>query len=934
MTVSGTASINIYPQLPTTWVNNNEGNTAFSYELVLGSGSWMTGPPPTCSFSLPYVITTVGLQSAINALEACRTLTGVGIALDIPPGLYTSAHGLVIPQTRNSISSNFLILRSTQDARLPNGRTVCAHGIQDNLATSSDIGLINPGCNGQNLAFQGGQGASDAKTITQLTLAGVPQLTFPYTLANSTVINSSDYNDVQYMWTVEVSGQGAAIHFCDPVDTGANQCNGSIGPDHWLIQDLEARPSSPNPNIVTPIELAALNTESSISQYPSHIHLRKVWAHGDCVDLTTSCSNNLSSSINFVCVYCSIVDSQTSQAMRPGNEGHGITANGTMYKIDHNWLEGQSSGLLSGGVSASTGPSIQGYVMFQDDEIRRNRFTFPYAWLGVITFPLANVYWGGTATTVVNTSGTAVTWVSGPQFSTLWQTKNIKINGTNYTVSTYNSATSVTLTATAGTQSGVSFVVNPPSIFRKTSQENKELIRAVYDGNIFENVDNSGGQNGTITTWNIRNAACATGKCQNYQSTIQDWTVTNNIFRNGCGGPSIGRSTSATGSGGGTSYAFRNFIANNDLWYNISTNNPGCAGSLSAGFQLFGPGSTWQGNITCNTATPVICTFVAVCSIDEGDCPTGPPSAGAEAMDYLAGDPVSISGCTGNTALNDVTKDWGSGHIFPTQTQAHATGASAPWCTAGTCGPWNTTMTTVTYSGTIAVSGASDNTNTCLLSNREGNPINWNLVHSTYITDVPATIGAGNSLSAGPNFQMNTLFRNDIMLSPGPTSSSQGWYNSPVGHDGTPAEIFGYDINSMSANYIVWPYRDNTHYTEYGNNPSFPDSAGCTGTGCNPPITMYFPPTPWCTAATVGGSASCVGFIGAMSLPTGPMPVALPDYHQYALRSDSSYFTGAANAASDGKSMGADISAIDAAQTLNQYVCSTPCGSPGPYPDN
>jgi hypothetical protein len=32
--------------------------------------------------------------------------------------------------------------------------------------------------------------------------------------------------------------------------------------------------------------------------------------------------------------------------------------------------------------------------------------------------------------------------------------------------------------------------------------------------------------------------------------------------------------------------------------------------------------------------------------------------------------------------------------------------------------------------------------------------------------------------------------------------------------------------------------------------------------------------------------------------------------------------------------MGPDLTAIDAAQTTEQFVCPYACGSPGPYPDH
>jgi hypothetical protein len=82
-------------------------------------------------------------------------------------------------------------------------------------------------------------------------------------------------------------------------------------------------------------------------------------------------------------------------------------------------------------------------------------------------------------------------------------------------------------------------------------------------------------------------------------------------------------------------------------------------------------------------------------------------------------------------------------------------------------------------------------------------------------------------------------------------------------------------------------------------------------------------------------SGSCTVTNGVTSGPCAtipPMPLALADYHGYALRTDSPYH----NAASDMTDIGAIItgtSGIDAAQTLNQYVCASTCGSPGPFPD-
>ena len=67
-------------------------------------------------------------------------------------------------------------------------------------------------------------------------------------------------------------------------------------------------------------------------------------------------------------------------------------------------------------------------------------------------------YLSRTTSGVVNTSGTAVTWVSGDMFSsTDLAAGKITINGVVYTISTVNSAVSITLTATAGVQTGKAY---------------------------------------------------------------------------------------------------------------------------------------------------------------------------------------------------------------------------------------------------------------------------------------------------------------------------------------------------------------------------------------------------------------------------------------------------------------------------------------------
>jgi|HubBroStandDraft_4_1064222.scaffolds.fasta_scaffold04980_2 hypothetical protein len=77
--------------------------------------------------------------------------------------------------------------------------------------------------------------------------------------------------------------------------------------------------------------------------------------------------------------------------------------------------------------------------------------TFP-AWQSASSADSHSVaYFAGT----VNTSGTGVTWTAGTPFVSAMAGEHIVINGVTYTVSTFNSVSSLTLTGSAGTQTGV-----------------------------------------------------------------------------------------------------------------------------------------------------------------------------------------------------------------------------------------------------------------------------------------------------------------------------------------------------------------------------------------------------------------------------------------------------------------------------------------------
>ena len=208
------------------------------------------------------------------------------------------------------------------------------------------------------------------------------------------------------MFTIECSASPCtAVKFCSPLGgiptTDPPACTSTtIGPDHWLIEDAEVRPLAGNIGNNDIIDIGRSGTETTTTQLSTPIHLRKIWAHGDWTATgangLVNGLNNIADGIAINCVYCSIMDSQVSEALRPGGEGHGILVGyGTQYKFNHNWIECCSSSIFAGGFSTQAGPSIPNHVPFQDVEIRRNRMTFPYAWLGQLTIPVGNAHWGG-----------------------------------------------------------------------------------------------------------------------------------------------------------------------------------------------------------------------------------------------------------------------------------------------------------------------------------------------------------------------------------------------------------------------------------------------------------------------------------------------------------------------------------------------------------
>jgi hypothetical protein len=1025
---------------------------------------------------------------------------------------------------------------------------VCAGGIQDNLSTSTAPGMDNPDCTGQNMYYalgpQNGLGnwstgtpgsltgittlsvnttsctgtsSNPGTAFCSITASGSPQLlellngyvapgiavtvdtganqetvttlsgqnvigmlgvftknhtasiavsynVGAFTLANGTNTNTSNYNYVQYMPSIVCTASSGCspIWFCGVNGIGQPCGASTLGPDHWEIADLNLS-IQPGNNETTGgvIYFNAASGQIPVSAFASHNHIRRDFAHGDWTSLDAG-ANNATDVINLSgCYYCSVVDSQTSQMLRPSTEGHSIYDQGNAARIENNWLEGQSSGLFTGGDSNPPIPVT--FLGGSDSEIRGNRMTFPYSWLGF----------------------------------------QCVLNGSNTNGNQTGTSGCYSIPSNNATYAGVNYV-------RKNAIEFKTCNRCIVTGNIFENVDNGGGQRGPVRLLNVRNASGNTNDPTNYNSIITNVYECDNILRNACEGRQDAARSDGLSNGNGVAFGLRNINLCDELDYNISNNNPGC-GSSADGITLGASNQIWTGNITC--PDPAHCTFVATNSVDGAaplstasntvssvtinsestaaitltaaanasggttvytgtitgggsnalagqvynvagfdntlnnglftatasstttltlnnsagvsdthagtatgrwtvnetagtnpfvvnehivntglsnasdsgclnelqlivttagnpfiaafpstattGCTAGGPFSdtgnvygpvGYNVLDVVTGDPFYVSGCT-TTFFN------GSGTTIGAHTVAGlgytVTSGSASWGSAtGVGGLTVPDPADFTVTFALSNSGQSDTSGTCTVTNLQGNPVQFNINHMTFVTDSDTVLGTGPTLSSlsttgspplfpctglstqcGSGQIHNHLLTNSILFSQNGATQA-GLYNTVVG-EGSATQQENFDTSSLTFDYLVWVGRSTKqgNYYEIGNNPNFADPNGCkcTGSGCLPNGSGSLPN---CQGGTSGApslffpsnSCTAIGLVNSCGSSTVPLQVS--DYHGYALTTGSTYH----NAASDSTDIGARIPNIDSAQTVNTFPCPYSCTGPGPFP--
>jgi hypothetical protein len=897
-------------QLPQNWVNSNErvGTTSntISFPATGTGGGWTCG---STNYG-PYAAgSQASLQQAVNDAESCRTANGSGTTIAIPPALYSGSNGLTLPQTAGDASSNFIVLTSTTP--LTTGQTVCSHGIQDNVSESTQPGIRNVLCDGTQMSYQLG---TNIFTIS----AGA------FTLANGTVTNTSAYDDVASMWTVECTSTN-----CNAISTATWDAN-NIGPHHYAILNAELRPQAGLVGPAAPFAVGQ-NTETLTSQLPSHIHLAYSYLHGDWTDapmsgcpsacVATGPPTGVNSLPNLIvfngCVYCSAGYNYGDRAIRPGSEGHGISLLlAQQIKLVHNWIEGQAIGHLCGGFSNAI--TLTNFVTCQDEEDRGNRYTYPYSWMLAEAVPIIRqISKNGTGTGsgyLVNDVVTVVqTGASGG-------TGTVTAIGTGGTITAvtvltpgtgYVPASGLSVAGGSGTGGTVNIGTGYfPSgsitngYVRKNAHEYKFGERILEDGNIYENVTNAGAQNGTV--FSHKTAQTSSGNLStNYWTTLDNVTVSNVVARNSCNGPSFGDRSDANGAnGGGVSLPVQIFNVSNILVYNASVNGPGCAGATPQyGWRIGSsvPGNTWA--VTPSRDGAGLTTTLTLTS-----------AAGEGVSDMNVGDPVTVTGCS-DTSFNVGNTVMGP----PALTGTLVNGLTVVYANPGTA-------------------GAGAGVTGCTLSSAQGWPNALDFSHVTMIDDPVSVSNPSNSANGGTNISplaRNFAITNSVLVNGGLSSTSG---------EGTRTSTRMFDPSTEVFNNTLLPGRDSLVSCP-GHSAGAGGMAACYSEYTNAhaaitPVTLYGVPASYCTGndPTTG---NCAGVLAAMS--TTSFPITVSDWHQYRLchagdascnSKASAYAAGQTSQAPDGTDLGVNTTAIDAAQTRNTYFCASACGLTGPYADH
>jgi hypothetical protein len=656
----------------------------------------------------------------------------------------------------------------------------------------------------------------------------------------------------------------------------ADTIHATPGANHIVVEDMEWRPQTGmSTNIQTPIELGEnTGNQSTAALAPHHIGIKRSFIHGWD---TGTAQSSVTHTVYAQCSYCFFEDNYMDRIETTSGDAQCIaTDNGPgPMRIVHNWCESAGEGFISGGATPNGG------VWLQDLEFRRNRFSVDHAWFGQ----------GG---------------------------RNLK-----------------------------------------NRFELKVGRRVLVSGNILENSWKDG-QTGELMLLNVRSCSAGVPCTGNEDATIEDVTVEYNIFRNALGAIKADARGGSENAGPGVSLAEQRVWVHDNLMYNIANHaTEGSGGNDTAVFSL-----TTTARFPCTasrnaagTQATLICQAGLYSShvklsggfVRTGGVTTVTTTCGTESTStacnprYIAGQPVDVSNAT-DTSFNGtftIAAATSTGFTYNQPGQPDATTspiANGNREVESSSLGWS--VTKVSTGDYLEVAGCSDssfdtgtptppvqvissNPDTlgpivyanagsanasatgCTMYYKMGWPRDTRIEHNTIV--VNASGAKGLQFGSGKVFAMNFKLVNNIISAP----AGYGIYCASNG-EGTTAEACS-DTSTATYDYNVIPGRTASSYTQWPG-------------GAHPPTTMWFPANVACSGSSA--DSSCVGFAGLMG--TSTYTTNLADYHGYALHPSSLYKAGAARQASDGKDLGADIAAIDAALSRIKYVCGSACGA-GPY---
>lgn len=743
------------------------------------------------------------------------------------------------------------------DTPLTSGQTVCAHGIQDNLPQSTDPGIRNPDCNGNNMGYQLGQ-----------TLTSIP--TGAFTLANGTATNTSNYNDVASMYTLETTTTNGNV-----VVAGGSDVNGN-GPNHIVMRDMEARIVN---TLVCCDPVTIDNSSSTLAGLPSVIGFDRVWIHGDATDAGVG-NNALPDDIRMNCINCWFMNSQTSKSIRPGSEGHGVLFFVTnQLKVVHNWIEGESIGIFSGG----TGNAVITGVSGNDIEIRRNRITYPLPWLG-------HGQGGG---------------VCGTQSC-------VRKNATEFKgcIRCLLDGNIFENSDGSGGQSGRILAYNnracspgPCDNYIQTTSEittTNDIVRHGCRGMEFDpNSDNVG--SGASATTPGRDALWS-------NVLVYDVSLTNP----GC--QAAGVSTGFGFNAGDSAHSFTiNSVSRDSTGTYVTVVLAGGTGEKQTGLVAGDPVALT--GCTDTTFNTTLNPFVTVLS---------------------ANGPVVTFLNSGTANASTTCTSFNNGNGWPNLLKLQHVTIVADTTMQSIASSLGVAQVARSRGQTYIDSIFSGSGGWASPGNNDGTNFENTWLDNTTLIAHHDVIAMRNA----PAWTASTAYNLGALVKPATGSPSHEYMAVTSGTSGTVNTVFngsGTSYACVTDGTVVWQnvglllptFSSAPDYTEYDTQ----------GTGVRPPTTLFFPTFAY---GYNGLTTNAIGFSGALNQPTSgtntctsgtavsgvDSSLDLSDWHGYQLAPQSSFH----NAASDGTDMGVNVTNLDAAQTRTKYVCSYYCGG-GPFSD-